>query len=55
MRIDKCNCGDKLKTKDGRMAVYLGIAYSKEQEERDYYEHYYKQMEEEFYKQMEED
>ena len=25
------------------------------QEERDYYEHYYKQMEEEFYKQMEED
>ena len=27
----------------------------KEQEERDYYEHYYKQMEEEFYKQMEED
>ena len=26
-----------------------------QQEERDYYEHYYKQMEEEFYKQMEED
>ena len=25
------------------------------QEERDYYEHYYKQMEEEFYKQTEED
>ena len=25
------------------------------QEERDYYEHYYKQMEEEFYKQMKED
>ena len=26
-----------------------------QQEERDYYEHYYKQMEEEFYKQTEED
>ena len=27
----------------------------KEQEERDYYEHYYKQMEEDYYKQMEGD
>ena len=27
----------------------------KEQEERDYYEHYYKQMEEDYYKHLEED
>ena len=26
-----------------------------QQEERDYYEHYYKQMEEDYYKQMEEE